>query len=259
MARKPKEVEQEIDVKEPVKKDTFVTRWFKEFAVNNTSDLKMICGLTSRSAEEQFNLYLKNKNTEVYAVVFYATFMSILEFLKSKQKVRNNFTIQIANSINIGYCNNDDEENEKVGNFMPIMEYVGVNRNIIDEKPITKDKTAENLILWKDINVKQTADYYKEIQEKTFEKLKTEYRVNMTTSEAIFPLFCIFMDNITNILKIKFKEAYGTDVSEISINVFSLFDVYYSFNEEDNLEIIEFQPNITMKLALKADDIASRE
>lgn len=259
MARKPKEVEQEIDVKEAVKKDTFVTRWFKEFAVNNTSDLKMICGLTSRSAEEQFNLYLKNKNTEVYAVVFYATFMSILDFLKSKQKVRNNFTIQIANSINIGYCNNDDEENEKVGNFMPIMEYVGVNRNIIDEKPITKDKTSENLILWKDINVKQTADYYKEIQEKTFEKLKTEYRVNMTTSEAIFPLFCIFMDNITNILKIKFKEAYGTDVSEISINVFSLFDVYYSFNEEDNLEIIEFQPNITMKLALKADDIASRE
>lgn len=259
MARKPKEVEQEIDVKEPVKKDTFVTRWFRDFAVNNTSDLKMICGLTSRSAEEQFNLYLKNGNTEVYAVVFYATFTTILEFLKSKQKVRNNFTIQIANSINIGYCNNDDEENEKVGNFMPIMEYVGVNRNIIDEKPITKDKTSENLILWKDINVKQTAEYYKEIQESAFERLKRDYKVNMITSEAIFPLFCIFMDNITNVLKIKFKEADGTDVSEISINVFGLFDVYYSFNEEDNQEIIEFQPNISMKLALKSDDIAARE
>ena len=47
-----------------------------------------------------------------------------LEFIRKKEKVYNNFTIQIAQSLNIGYTNNDDEENEKVGNFMPIMEYI---------------------------------------------------------------------------------------------------------------------------------------
>lgn len=257
MARKPKETEQVIDVKEPVKKETFVTRWFKDYAVNNTKDLKMICDLTSRSAEEQFNMYLKNGNTEVYAVVFYGTFMTILDFIKNKQKKYNNFTIKICESINIGFCNNDDEENEKVGNFMPIMEYIGVNRNIIDDNALSEDKTTQNLIMWKDINIKKTTEYYKDIQETAFEKLKSEYKVNLRTSEAIFPLFCIYMDNITNMLKIKFREAEGTDVSEVSMNVFGLFDVYYSFNEEDNQEIIEFQPNITMKLALKSDDISS--
>ena len=67
------------------------------------------------------------------------------------------------------------------------------------------------------------------------------------------------MDNITNVLKVKFKEAKGTDVSEVHMNVLGLFDAYYSYTEEDNQEIIEFQPNVTMKLALKADDVAGRD
>lgn len=260
MARKPKEIEQEIDVKQQEKKETFVTRWFNDYAVNNKQELKIICNLTSRSAEEQFSLYLKSGNTEVYAVVFYATFMTILEFIKGKQKVRNNFTIEICNSINVGYSNSNDDNNEKVGNFMPIMEYIGINRNIVDGvSPMELDKTTQNFIRWQELNIKQNVTYYKEIQERAYERLKGEYRTNLRTSEAVIPLFCIFMDHITNVLKMKFKEADGTDVSEVSMNVLGLFDVYYSFNEEDNQEVIEFQPNISMKLALKADDIASRE
>lgn len=260
MARKPKEVEQEIDIKANEKKETFVTRWFNDYAVNNKQELKIICNLTARSAEEQFSLYLRSGNTEVYAVVFYATFMTILEFIRSKQKVRNNFTIEICNSINLGYSNSNDDNNEKVGNFMPIMEYIGINRNIVDGvSSMELDKTTQNFIRWQELNIKQNVSYYKEIQERAYERLKSEYKTNLRTSEAVIPLFCIFMDHITNVLKMKFKEADGTDVSEVSMNVLGLFDVYYSFNEEDNLEIIEFQPNISMKLALKSDDIASRE
>lgn len=261
MARKPKEIEQEIDIKKVEgKPETFVTRWFKDYAVNNATELKIICDLTSRSAEEQFRMYLKSGNTEVYAVVFYATFMSILEFIRKKQKTYNNFTVEIYKSINIGYSNSDDEDNEKVGNFMPIMEYIGINRNIVEEdQGLGVDTTAQNFIRWQVLNSKKNVEYYKEIQERAYEKLKSEYKTNLRTSEAVFPLFCIFMDHITSVLKMKFKEAMGTDVSEVSMNVLGLFDVYYSFNEEDNQEIIEFQPNISMKLALKADDIASRE
>lgn len=83
--------------------------------------------------------------------------------------------------------------------------------------------------------------------------------MNIRTAEGIFPLFCIFLDHIVNVMKMRFREAQGTDTSEVSMNVLGLFDVYYSFDEDDNKEIIEFQPNILMKLALKADDIASRE
>ena len=43
------------------------------------------------------------------------------------------------------------------------------------------------------------------------------------------------------------------------MNVLGLFDVYYSYNDEDNQEIIDFAPNITMKLALKNDETANRD
>ena len=63
---------------------------------------------------------------------------------------------------------------------------------------------------------------------------------------------------IVSVLKMKYREAEGTDVSEVQINVLGLFDAYYSYDVEEDQEIIEFQPNITMKLALKNDDTAAR-
>lgn len=256
----PEEVE--LDLKEEGKssKNTFVTRWFADYASNNKSEIKMICDLTARSCEEQFHMYVKSSNTEVYAVVFYVTFMAILEFIRERQKNYNTFSIQIANSINIGYTNNDDEENEKVGNFMPFMDYVGSNRNYVENTSETDDdKTSSNCIHWKELNIKKNIEYYKEIQERAFDTLIKEYNTNLRTSEAIFPIFCIFLDHITAVVKMKYKEAEGTDISEISMNVLSLFDIYYSYNEEEAVENFEYVPNIQMKLFLKSDNIATRE
>lgn len=257
---KREEKELEIDTSKQKKPITFVKRWFQDHAVNNKEDIKIICDLTAKSAAEQFYFYIKTDNTEVFAVIFYATFTSILEFIKGKQKTYNNFTITIANSINVGYSNNDDENNEKVGNFMPIMEHIGINRNIVDDSSkIDADRTSRNFITWKTLNIKKTSEYYKEIQEMAYDKLKREFKTSIRTSEAVFPLFCIFMDHLVNYMKYKYREAERTEVSEVSMNVLGLFDIYYSFDEEENLEIIEFQPNILMKLTLKSDAIASRE
>ena len=258
--RKIEEKDEELDIKQPVKKETFATRWFKDFAVNNASDMKIVCDMTARAAEEQFSMSLRSGNTEVYGVVFYGTFLTILDWLRQKQKTHNKFSIEICNSVNIGYVNDTDSENEKVGNFMPIMEYIGINRNIVDSESITnEDKTSQNCIRWKELNIKKNVEAYKEIQEIAFERLKGEFKTNIRTSEAVIPLFCIFMDNITSLIRFKFQEAEGTDVSEVSMNVFGLFDIFYSFNAEDNQEIIEFQPNIRLKLALKNDETASHE
>ena len=60
-------------------------------------------------------------------------------------------------------------------------------------------------------------------------------------------------------IKHKYKELEKTDVSEISMNIMGLYDIFYSFDEEDDKELVECSPNITMKLALKNDNTASRE
>ena len=256
-----KEEKKEVKEEQKKPKNTFVKRWFDEYVVNNKSDMKTICDLTSASAEQQFSMYLKTGNTETYAVTFYATFMTILEYIRKKQKSYNNFSIAICNSINIGYTNNDDQENEKVGNFMPFMEYIGVNRHIVDNPDNIEDtKTSQNLIRWKELNVKQNVEFVKEISSLAYENLKKNFGVTLRTEEAVIPLFCIFLDNVTNYIKYKYKELRGTkDISEVSMNVLGLFDVFYSYDEDEDKEYLEFQPGITVKLATKNDAIASRE
>ena len=260
--KKLEEKDQELDVKKVEKKETFATRWFKDHAVDSASDLKLICGLTSRTADEQFHITVSSGNTEVFAVVFYGTFLTILDWLRSKQKQRyNKFSIEIGNSVNLGYTNNTDQENEKVGNFMPVMEYIGINRNLIDDNTNEDDenRTSAACIAWMALNTKSNVQSYKEIQETAFDRLKTEFHTNLRTSEAVIPLFCVFMDNLTNHMRFKFQEAEGTDISEVSMNVFGLFDIFYSFDADANSEIIEFAPSYAMKLATKSDEVACRE
>lgn len=258
---KPIEKEEELEIKKKgPKKETFCTRWFKDYATMNQSDLKIVCDLTARAADDQFRMSLPSGNTEVYGIVFYGTFLTILDFLREKEKDYKQFTIEIANSINIGYTNNTDDDNEKVGNFMPVMEHIGINRKYVDEgKPLEEDTTCENFMQWKQLNIKKNIEFYNKIQSIAYDRLVKEFRTDIRFEEGIFPLFCIFMDHIVSILKVKFKEVEKTDVSEVSMNVFGLFDVFYSFNSEDNQEVIEFQPNIRMKLALKNDSKASND
>lgn len=258
MPKKPKEKEMEVDLSTRVKKETFSKRWFRDYAVNNADDLKIVCELTARMMFDQFKINVRTENQEVYAVIFYGTFITLLEFLRSKEKTYHNFTIRVAKSLNIGYCNNDDDENEKVGNFMPIMEYLGPNPPIvIDESIDSLNVQSCNLIRWSSLNDKKNAEYFKEIQSKATERLRKEYRVILHTEEMVIPAFCIFLDNCVNVLKLRYREALGTDISEVSMNVLGLFDIYYSYDDEAGREIIEFEPNITMKLALKNDSAAS--
>ena len=255
-----KKVEEQEVVQEETHKDkkpkSYVKRWFDDYAVNNKSDIKIICDLTAKSMEEQFNMSLKSGNTEVYAVAYYAAFISLLELLKQKQKQYNNFTLQVCNSINIGYTNNDDDNNEKVGNFFPVLEFIGVNRNIIDSSTeIDPDRTSQNLIRWKELNIKKNVEFIKTWQEHTYQKLLSEFKVDLKYSEACPVIFCIFSDNILNYIKFKYKELDKTDVSEVSMNILGLYDIFYSFDEEDDKEVCEAVPNILMKLNLKNDNI----
>lgn len=256
--KKIEEKEEELQVNLP-KKKTFASKWFDDYAVNNKTEMKIVCDLTSRSVYEQFTFGAKNGNNEVYAVVFYGTFMSILDFLKDHRKKWKQFTIEICKSINIGYINADNDENEKVGNFKPILEYIGVNSSIVDDSDIEEDTTNENYLRWKELNNTKNIESYNDIQNTAYVNLKKNYKVDLRSAEAVIPVFCIFMDNIVNVLKMKYKEAEGTNVSEVSMNVFGLFDIFYSFNAETDSEIIEFEPNITMKLALKSDEISSNQ
>lgn len=246
--------EEKIEEKQEPKKITKTVKWFNEYCVENKSDIKTICDITSRSIQNQFNMFVKSSNTEVYALIFFVTFSSILDFLSKKQNQYDNFSFEICNSMNIGYTNNTDDNNEKVGNFMPIIEYISINRTIIRDEDYTGDDAIQrSCIQWKQQNLKQNQNFCDEIQNKAATTLKNEYGIHLITNDIVIPIFCIFIDTVVQVLKLKFQEALSQDVSEVSMNILGLFTAYYSFNEEENKEVIEYVPGIYTKLRSKSD------
>jgi hypothetical protein len=278
MAKKDKNIEQEVDIVEesstrkPVR-ETKASRWFRENCVNDVDDVRRICELTARKAWDSFNIGAHSGISEVYAVVFFVAFMSILEHIASKQKTFDSYSVEIFNSINIGYVNNINDDNEKRGNFTPLLEYIGTNQDVFreqadaDEEDRLELEAIKQLVnRWKEMNPKKNVEYYKEIQDHAFKRLASdEFSLDLRISEIVLPLFCIFFDYIIAVLKLKFREAEGTGVSEVRLNILGLFDIFYSYNPDVDEngkvigEIIDFEPNITTKMALKNDTTASRE
>jgi len=259
--RKQSEIDAELQEQEAVahKSETFATRWFRDNCVNNYEDMMIICDAVAKSAEEQFSLYLKSGHNETFGIIFYGTFVSILQFLREKEKHYKEFTVEIGSSLNVGFSNNDDDENEKTGNFMPILEATGAsNRSVVETSysELVESTTAENYIRWKELNVKKNAEMMKEIQERTYQYLKREFKVSLRTSEAVISLFCIYIDILMSYMKHKYNELVDTNISEVSMNVLGLFDIFYSYNQDTAEDIIEFQPTVFTKLQLKSDERA---
>lgn len=291
MPKKPKEIEEQIDISQQKKEPPATVTWFKNHAVENPSDLKIVCDLVARSVEDQFKIHFANREySQGYGTIFYNAFMAILRFLRKQQKVYKQFTILIFNSLNIGYTNSDDEDAEKVGNFMPVMEYAGINRVMVSRpkyslenaKNMSKaeisrltaanleaaldewyelNTTSDPLTRWQCTNTKKNGEFYNQISTDATNALKqkSEGQLSLRADRFALTIMAIFMDMLVSVMRMKFQEAEGTGVSEVKMNVFGLFDVFYSFNEEENQEIIEYQPNITMKLALKQDSVASND
>ena len=222
----------------------------------------MICDLVADSVANQFDMHVKSSNTEVFALIFFVTFETIMDFLNQKQTNFNNFTFKIAKSLNIGYTNNTNTENEKFGNFMPLIEYTGINRNIIrDEINNADDKSEVNFIRWKQQNLTQNENFCNQIQNQAAVKLANEYGIQIVNNEAVIPIFCIFLDMAVYIVKTLYNEANLVEdgPSEYKINVLGLFDLYYSFDSVEDKEHIDFTPGIYMKLRSKSDLVATKE
>ena len=244
------------------KKITRTIKWFNEYCTENKTEIKMICDIVADSVAKQFDMHVKSSNTEVFALIFFVTFETILDFLRSKQSSYDNFTFEICKSINIGYTNNTDENNEKVGNFMPMMEHIGINRSIIRNEDLSSDDHSEvNFIKWKQQNLTQNENYLNQIQNQSATKLATEYGIQIVNNEAIIPIFCTFFDVLAQVLKLKYYDMIETspEKSEYSINVLGLFTAFYSFDSEESKENIDYSPGIYMKLRQKSDLKSSKD
>ena len=232
-----------------------VKGWFERTCVDDRDKILAVCAVTGRMLADQFNMRTRENLDEVWALVFYECWLQILEFLSRKTSQYTEFEVQVEKCVRIGYTNYLNDDDEKVGNFMPFMEWVGKDTSIVYNPHETAD---DNFIRWKEQNSIKNVDMQKEIQDKTALLINRKYGMNIGSPDAVIPIFCIFLDNVVNILKQDYKDA-GEDVSKVKMNVLSQFTVTYSFDTDDNREIVDFSPSVAIKMEIKNDTKAENK
>ena len=227
---------------------------FEEICTENMDDVMTICLSATEQLQDKFKIGLTDdKGTpdpRLAAVIFSKTFDCILDELKSQQKGKSEFNINICKRFNIGYTTNENADDEKVGNFCIYLNHLNVS-----SKQSTIDTTEEKSIVrcaqWNTVNIEDQPQIIKNISAAAIEELK-KIDIVMKSSEAIMPIFITVYENIINYIIIKRAESNSY---EYTINFVSCFDIT-AREAEDGTDIV-ITPSINSKLYLKDDSNAS--
>lgn len=227
------------------------TEYFKNYCVEDQDDVILICQAASSKIYDRVKLKLDDP--KLLAVIFSQIYEAILDELKSLEDKYTEFKIDIADRLEIGYTNSEDEDDEKVGNFMIYMKHLSSSKKDDSEVDPTL-KSADLANRWNTENIVNQPEILKKISITACEKLKS-IDVYLASSELIIPIFVYVYEAITSVLSIRRKEL---DEFEYEINFISCFYIGAREAENDDAsDQIYIRPNIESKLKLKNDLKAS--
>jgi hypothetical protein len=225
--------------------------YFNEMVQENEEDILTICETASRSLNDDIKIPINDPR--LIGCIFSITYDSIIKKLKEVESSGDwlDQEINIANRLLIGFSTNENDDDEKMGNFM-----VYLRDNKITHKRIEVDDpmapSKERSVQWMTENIQHNPSLLKDIAISSIKALK-EYDIHIQDEEIIWPIFCYTYDSIVNYLKI--KRAENNDF-EFEIYFMSCFYIGARESEDDLIEIY-ITPNIESKLTLKDDTLAS--
>lgn len=240
--------------------DTKVDLWWEENIKENENELIMAGSIASKKLYDHFSFLIEDPKAIIgmYCIIF----DNITKAIREQEKEYDNFSLDIADRLCIGYTTTSDEEDEKVGNFMIYM------KNLImksseelssfekDEDPADlpdDDKpTIELLTNWNATNIKEQADIIKEIASKSKDDISKVLDYKTSTHEIVFPIFCTVHDSLLCELAL---EKQNKKKSDVEMNVAGWFTV--GIQSTDEGDDIYFDPSPSLKLKFKDDSLAS--
>ena len=249
MAKKLENVVEEIV--EKVDQETTNEKWIRYYEDNIYEDedhIQMISETAISVIRERFSIVLNDHR--LMTAAFLKIFESFIEKLKTLQKDYDNFQINLANRLAIGFTNNDNDEDEKSGNFMLFIQHL---REATKVDNVT-DPTVSNIeraVQWNAENIVENPDLIRSL---TIEAVKylNGIDIQIANNEIIMPIFISYYECIINYLKIYRREA---DLFEFQLN-YSWFFIG-AREGEDGRDTVFIRPSINGKLSLKSDVNAS--
>jgi hypothetical protein len=223
--------------------------YFNEICTEDVEDVLMICTTASKRLWDLFKI--KVDDPKMIAVIFSKTYETVLKELANLEKEYDNYQITFCDRFVIGYTTDENENDEKEGNFMIKIDHLNVIPTIDDYDPQLSNR--ERCVQWNTDNIKKQPEELKKIASMTTEALR-KLDINALADEIIIPIFVTVYETIIEVMKIRRKEE---DKFEFEINFCSCFYITVIEQEDQDNDIINIRSNIHGKLMLKNDAMAS--
>lgn len=222
--------------------------YFDEVCVEDIEDIIAIGSVAKSEIYSRFKI--KFEDPKLLVATWSKIYDAFLLKLKELTGKYSDFTINICDRLSIGFTTTDDEDDEKMGNFMiSIMHLDCAKKNNEVDDPTAK--ALERAVHWNTENIISQPDLLREISIDAAALLKS---INVEiASECVIPIFVTTYEALAKFLKIRRHEK---DEFEYVINWASCFDIG-ARESQDDLDDIFIEPSINGKLTLKDDASAT--
>jgi hypothetical protein len=228
-------------------------KYFDMICVEDQEDVILVCETASKIIWEKFRA--KFDDPKLLAVTVSVVYDQIKEKIKSLREKNSEFHINVCNRFEIGYTNDENEDDEKSGNFMIYIKPLtaaDVEPSYESDDPYAK--AAQRAVEWSSKNIIENSGILNDIAINAVKVLQ-QYKINIGLSELIFPVFIMTYESLVSYLKIKRSE---TKNYKEEINFISCFFIAARESLDGPDEII-IRPNIDTKILLKDDSMAGKD
>jgi len=184
--------------------------------------------------------------------IYASIFDSLCNVVVDKEKEYDDFNLNVADRLEVGYSTTNSDDDEKTGNYMVYIRHL---ESKASDMPLDEDED-DTIVLctqWNAANIRVQADVMKEVAARAKKDLSDIINIKTGNYEFIVPMFCIIHSQILRYIRMKRKEV---DKSEYELNVAGLYTIGIQVTE-DTEEEIYYVPSIALKLKFKNDAIAS--
>lgn len=224
--------------------------WYTKNVREDEEDIEVIGDLARKALYDKLSINILTN--DVVMAIYGSIFNVIQSYVKEQQAECSSFQLTIANRFEIGYTNTDNDDQEKVGNFMVYMKVLE-NKTMDNEIDEDEERTIELAAQWNAANITSNVETIKEISSRAVKAVSEDVDVELGSLELIIPIFCIIHEQIVAYLKIKRAEL---NVTEYEINLCNLCFVGAQCDEELN-ETVYFRPTVSRKRGFKNDKVAA--
>lgn len=227
-------------------------RWYIDTMVEDEEECRTVATMARNEILKSFDIGI---TPEQVLAIYCLTYDEIIKKLMSKREDEpDQFVINIANIVKIGYDNvEDDDESETSGNFNIFIEHVGATPKEAADEENGYTESIDACVQWMHANFEEQRKIIDSIAAAAIKSLAENVDIEISEPAVIFPIWCT-----THQCLVKFVDAKRADVgtSDFFMNFCNALEIHCQLQEDKTVDIV-YKPNISEKLNIKSNAIAS--